>query len=396
MCLNNDGQAQIADGRPLYSWVEIDLCKLRRNILRVRSMLGEKSLLMEVIKSNAYGHGLCQCANCAEPYVDWFAVSTAWEGVRLRQTGCKKPILVLGLLCDSEVEAAAKHHLTVNFCSIEYTGRLNDLLSESRLVLDGHLEIDTGMNRTGLKARHGRLEATVEAAKGIYTYPNLRVTGVYTHFACPDALENENQQFTQTQWELFQEVCNRLTRDGYDLGIRHCLSSTGLIWHPEFKLDMVRSGMLPLGMADTAEHVRTLDLQPVMTWYARVMAVEEVLAGESVSYDRVFTAKRKTRLAVISAGYADGYSRSYTNRMRVLIRGRSVPICGKICMDCMTVDVTDLPECRVGDTVVLLGQQGDEWISVNELAEARPFGVSGEVTCSIADRVPRVFINREN
>lgn len=392
MGFHKEKEAGKNGGSMARSWAEIDLGRLRQNLLRVRGMIGEHCLLMEVVKSDAYGHGLCSCARCAEPYVDWFAVTTAGDGIRLREAGCRKPILVFGTLEDKDIETAARRRLTANFYSLEYAGHLNDFLMGSGLTLDGHLEIDTGMNRTGLKARPEKLATAVEAAKAIYALPSLRVRGIYTHFACPDALADGDRRFTILQWNLFQGVCGMLTQDGYALGIRHCLSSTGLIWHPEFQLDMVRTGMLPLGMADTAEHVRKLGLQPVMTWYAKVLDLEEIPAGESVGYDRTFVTRRKTRLAIVSAGYADGYSRLFSNRARVLIHGCSAAVCGKVCMDCMAVDVTDLPECRIGDLVVLLGEQGEKWISANELAEAMPYGVSGAVTCAIAGRVPRIYL----
>ena len=373
------------------SWVEIQLSELQENLQKLRGLIGPDCLLMQVVKADAYGHGLQACGKYASPYVDWFAVTTVAEGAALREAGCQNPILVFEALTDADVLPAVKLNLTINFCSLEYCRRVNALLEGTGCRLDGHIEVDTGMNRTGLKMRADRVEQVTTEAAEICRLPNLRVTGCYTHFACPDSPDEQARRFTRAQWVLYQQFCGEMEQAGYSLGLHHCCSSTALLNYPEYRMDMVRTGMFPLGQCDCAETAQKLGIHQIMRWYARVVDIQTVRAGEPIGYNCTYIAQKDTRIANISVGYADGYNRAYSNRAQVIIRGKYAAVCGKVCMDCFMVDVTEIPECRAGDLVLLLGESENKCIRADELAALIPFGVSGAVTCAIAARVPRHY-----
>ncbi len=273
---------------------------------------------MEVMKADAYGHGLRVCAEYAAPYVDWFAAATLEEALAVRAAAPHTPILIFGGLLDPEIIQAAQHGLTINVFSLPYASHVQALLQPLDLQIDVHIKVDTGMNRLGLHARPGHCAQAISDAAQICALDRLHVTGIYTHFACADTTDPSDSAFTDAQFAAFQEVCRGLEALGIDPGVRHCASTGGLLVHPEYRCQMVRTGMFALGMSYSAASARALGLEPVLTWYARVVDIRTVAPGESVSYGRTFTAARPTRMAVLSVGYADGYSRAFSNRAQVL------------------------------------------------------------------------------
>ena len=373
---------------PYRTCAEIDLNKLQRNLQRLRALIGPSCQIMEVMKADAYGHGLRVCAEYAAPYVDWFAAATLEEALAVRAAAPHTPILIFGGLLDPEIIQAAQHGLTINVFSLPYASHVQALLQPLDLQIDVHIKVDTGMNRLGLHARPGHCAQAISDAAQICALDRLHVTGIYTHFACADTTDPSDSAFTDAQFAAFQEVCRGLEALGIDPGVRHCASTGGLLVH---RCQMVRTGMFALGMSYSAASARALGLEPVLTWYARVVDIRTVAPGESVSYGRTFTAARPTRMAVLSVGYADGYSRAFSNRAQVLLRGQYAPVCGKTCMDFTMVDVTDVPDVTVGDQAILLGGDGTRQIPADALAALLPDGTNGGVTADIHFRVRRVY-----
>ncbi len=376
---------------PYRTCVEVDLDKLERNLVRLRALIGPDCRIMEVLKADAYGHGLRLCSRTAAPFVDWFATATLEEALAVREE-TSTPILLLGQLQDHEIPVAVRNHITLNISSLPYALHIQSLLSETDLTADGHIKIETGMNRLGFRARPGQPEEAVKAAAAVFSLPRIHITGIYTHFACADSDDEEDRSFTEDQFLSFCQVCSGLTDQGLDIGIRHCASTGGLLCHPAYRLDMVRTGMFPLGQSISEDSARQLGLEPILTWYARVIDIRDIPAGESVSYGRAYTFPKPSRIAVLSAGYADGYARALTNRTQVILGGKKVPLRGKICMDFMMADITDGPDVSLGDQAILLGREGSQWISADYLAEKAGPNTNGGITTAITARVPRIYV----
>ena len=282
---------------------------------------------MEVMKADAYGHGLRVCAEYAAPYVDWFAAATLEEALAVRAAAPHTPILIFGGLLDPEIIQAAQHGLTINVFSLQYASHVQALLQPMDLQIDVHIKVDTGMNRLGLHARPGHCAQAVSDAAQSCALDRLHVTGIYTHFACADSTDPSDSAFTDAQFAAFQEVCSGLEALGIDPGLRHCASTGGLLVHPEYRCQMVRTGMFALGLSYSAESARACALEPILTWYAKVVDIRTVEPGESVSYGRIFTAERPTRVAVLSVGNADSNYHAFNNPARVLQLRHGHPRC---------------------------------------------------------------------
>ena len=377
---------------PYRTYAEIDLDQMRHNLRQVRRMIGEDCRLMFVLKADAYGHGTPVCARYSEDLVDWYAAATIDEALSIRRAGVEKPILLFGMLLDQDIPAAVDARLTVNACSLEYARHVAFILERRGETLDCHIKIDTGMNRTGLYARAGRVDRAAEEAGEILAIPQLHTTGILT--SCGESSDPEDRLFTQNQYDAFSQVVHVLEERGYHLGLRHCTSTCPLLCHPDWKMDMVRVGMLGYGQSMTAEAAREMDLRPIMRWCAKVVAVLDLEPGESVSYGRIYRTAGREKIAVLSAGYADGYSRSYSNRVRVILGGREVPQCGKVCMDYTMANITGMENVRVGDEAVLLGCQDGLCITPDSLSAAAEYGVNGWTTAQVSARVPRIYLRR--
>lgn len=377
---------------PYRTYAEIDLDHLQHNLRQVRTLVGSDCRVLFVLKADAYGHGAAMCARYSEELVDWYGVATIDEARAVRTAGVHKPVLLLGRLLDEDLTEAADANITINACSLDYIRHVNDYLGKTGRHIDCHIKIDTGMNRTGLFARPDDWETAVAEAAEIFSLPNVRVTGIYTHFSCGDSSTAEDIRFTEAQYETFCKVTAALEELGCDVGLRHCVSTCPLLCHPDWKLDMVRIGMLGYGQSMSEEWTRRLNLRPILRWYAKVISLLDLGPGESVSYGRIYRTKAPARIAVFSAGYADGYNRSYSNRARVILGGRIVPECGKICMDFAMADVTGVEHVQVGDTALLLGECEFGTITPDSLSAATEYGVNGWTTCQISARVPRIYV----
>ncbi|MFH7320167.1 alanine racemase [Desulfurivibrio sp. D14AmB] len=377
-----------------YSNVVVDLDALRGNFLAVRRLVAPAVRLMAVVKADAYGHGLVAAAGAfARAGADCFGVAEVEEGVRLRQAGIAGEIVVLlGLPPQGIAEAVARE-----LSPVVFQRALLDQLSRQAViqgkVVGVHLKLDLGMGRLGVEPA-----AAGELAAAIASLPGLRLAGVLAHFPLAD--DPGATELCREQWERFQRVAAALQNNGQagERPLLHMANSAALFRFPETHADMVRPGISLYGYppADPAPVAvgQELNLRPAMSLCSRVLQVKELPAGRGISYGHRFITTRPTRLAVLPLGYAHGYPRALSDRAEVLIAGRRVPLRGTICMNACMADITELPEVAVGDEVVFLGGQGEEFIGADELA-ARHDTISYEVLCRFGAANRHRFVGDE-
>jgi alanine racemase len=368
----------IWQGRP--TWAQIDLGALKANIKGLKERISPGCQLLAVVKANAYGHGAPAVARAAlEGGASRLGVACPDEGAELRRAGIQAPIIILGYTSPDEAEKAVEHGLTPTINSLEHAEAVARASRKLGRVTPVHLKVETGMNRFGLDRK-----GVLELAKSVESMPSLRLEGAYTHFACADEVDKD---FTWRQFEEFMAVASEL-----DLPLRHVANSAAILDLPEMALDMVRAGIAIYGLYPSASVSRSVALRPVLSLRSRVARVRRLEPGETVSYGRTWTATAPSRVVLAPAGYADGLPRILSNRGSVLIKGRRVPIVGRVCMDLTMVDVTDIQGAAEGDEVVIIGEQGQESITAEEIA-----GLSGtisyEVLCGVSRRVPRVYVD---
>lgn len=364
------------------TWAEINLDHLEHNYREIRNKLPDGCRFTGLCKANAYGHGALPVALRLEKIgADYLAVSCYDEAEELRKGGITLPILMLApspaFLAGDIARLGAEQSIGDIFCARD----MNEALSGTGLKLRVHIKLETGMGRTGFIA--GAPETYGEIAE-LLSLPNIEVAGVFTHFAVSDSA---GDPFTERQYHTFIQTVDKLENDtGKSLGIRHCANSGAVINYPWMALDMVRPGLLLFGLYPAVEK-GSLDLRPVMELKTRVYEVTRHKKGDTISYGRIFTCDRDMILAVIPIGYADGLHRVLSNRLEVLLKGRRVRQVGRICMDMCMLDVTDMPDVRVGDIVTVFGSA----ISADEQAE-KAGTISYELICAVSPRVPRIYI----
>lgn len=361
------------------TWAEIDQDAFARNLAAL-SRLASVPVIV-VLKADGYGHGavpLAQAALRSGARLWGFGVSSVEEGVALRDGGIKEPILTLGSLFPFEsFEAALDYGLTPAVASPAAAQALGRLAAGRGKPCGAHLKIDTGMGRIGVSPK-----GAAEAARAVLDQKSLRLEGAYTHLAQADSAEA-----TREQLALFDEAVAPFRTQSL---LRHVANSAAVLSRPEARYDAVRPGLALYGIYPSEALRSRVPLTPVMAWKTRVVFMKTAAPGTSVSYGATFKAKRPSRLATLPVGYADGYRRCLSNRGSVLVKGRRCPVVGRVTMDQIIVDVTDAPGVDVGEEVVLLGAQGAERVTAEEMAgwcDTIPY----EVVCGVSARVPRVY-----
>lgn len=370
------------------TYAEVDLGAIRHNGRQIKAAFPTQKIL-SVLKADTYGHGVAGVLPAYETFSDWYAVTTAEEGLVVRR-GSEKPVLLLSPVPAGKMALAAENRLTFAVGSLEYARLLAERLRQAGLTADCHLKIDTGLNRTGLRWRGHR--ETLGQIREIYGMEELRITGVYTHFACGEGATPAELDFTAVQFARFTEALETMTSAGLEPGLRHCCATGGAIVHPDYRMDMVRLGMMPLGMSFSRESAAQYDLKPAMCWRSFVSQIETLPPGETVSYGCAFRGSKPMRIGVVTCCYADGYRRIYSNGASVLAGGKRVRVLGLVAMDYMIIDLTDVENPYRGMEVILLGTDGRSQITALELSELGE-SVSGEVTAAISSRVPRIYVN---
>ena len=371
--------------RYLRCYAEISLEAIGHNIREVKKRLPEGVKLLGVVKANAYGHGAVPVASYLENQVDYFATATIEEAVELRENGISAPILILGYVSPSQYGDLVEYDITQTIDSYAQALALEKEAARQNRKAKAHLAVDTGMTRIGFQVTEHDAD---EAAK-IADLPHIEPEGMFTHFSCAD---QEDKTYCSMQMEKYDKMTALLAERGVTIPLRHICNSAGIMEFDDHRFEMVRSGIITYGIYPSEKVKKErLDLIPALSWKSHVIHVKEVGPGIGVSYGATYvTEKPMTRIATVSAGYADGYPRALSNQGCVLIHGKKAPIIGRICMDQMMVDVTDIPDVQVEDVVTLVGTDGDETITIEEIANpAARFDY--EMLCDISSRVTRVY-----
>ena len=366
-----------------YNVCEIDLSAIRHNVGVMRACLAEGVKFLAVVKADGYGHGAVKVARAAlEAGADMLAVAIPEEGAELREAGIDAPILVLGGIEESAAMAVAENDLTqvvFDEARIRALSAAGEKLGKTVRV---HIKLDTGMCRIGVRDE----EEAMALARLIDSLPGVELDGCFTHMATADEDERAD---THRQIARFHALCDAIERVHPGKITRHAANTASIFRYPQAHADMVRGGIALYGYPPVEE---AKGLRPAMRWVAHAVYVKTIHAGDRVSYGGLFEAKCDTRVMTVPVGYADGYRRGMTGKGCVLVRGQRAPILGRVCMDQIMVDVTDIEGAQAGDEVVLLGAQGNDMIDADEMA-AWLQTISYEVICSPSKRVPRVYVN---
>lgn len=362
----------------------IDLKALRNNIQNIKGHLKPGVKLMAVIKANAYGHGIVQVGHtAAETGAEYLGVSIPEEGMLLRENNINCPIMVLGGILPEQAGVMIEHGLIPSVFSRETIAALQNAAEKNGTVHPVHIKTDTGMNRIGIKTKP-ELKALLEFLKDC---PNLVLEGLFTHFAVSEA---EDKTFTNYQAQKFLEFADMAKQAGFS-PMLHASNSGAMLELKDLNFDMVRCGLSMYGYYTAANPNRFVELEPVMTWKSTIVHIKEAEANETVSYGRTYTVKQPVRIATIPVGYGDGYKRCLSNTASVLIGGKRAPVLGRVCMDQLMCDITQIKNVNIGDEAVLIGRQGNERIDANEMARWADT-ISYEILLSVSERVPRVYI----
>ncbi len=366
------------------TWAEIDLDALVHNYRLAKERAGDR-IVMCVIKADAYGHGVAQAARAfANEGVRHFAVATPEEALQLRRHGIEGDILLLGTAHPDTVEALQEAKITLTVSSESIAAQYEERLQKSGKTLKVHIKINSGMDRQGIRADEQAADRILQIREAC---PNLIIEGLYTHFAVADTPSGET--FTMKQYEKTRAVVDALKEKGLPIALFHVANSAATFFYTTFKADMVRPGIMLYGSNPCPE--KPVDLWPTMRLVTTISNVITVKKGETVSYGRTWKAERDSRIAVLGIGYADGLFRILSGKLPVLVHGQRVRQVGRICMDMCMIDVTDVADVQIGDTAVIIGRQGDEEITVDEIADLAGT-ISYEIFCAVGKRVPRVYI----
>lgn len=365
-------------------YAEINLDAIVKNVDNLMALTKENTGALAVVKADGYGHGDVAVAKAVAQKVTGYAVATLDEGVNLRENGVKKPILVLGYVDPYEFDILVSHEITATVFDVETAQLLADAARVQKKQAHCHIKVDTGMRRIGLEPD----ENGIAIVKQITALKELSADGIFTHFAASDETDKTSAEH---QFKLFTDFTGRLEKEGIHFTYRHCANSAAVIDMPQVDLDMVRLGIAMYGMYPSDEVKKEkVELFPALDLKSHVTMVKEIPAGEKVSYGGTFTTTRTTKLATVSVGYGDGYPRALSSKGYVLVRGQKAPIVGRVCMDQMMVDVTDIENVTRADIVTLIGKDGDAEITVEEIA-ALAGTFNYEFVCDLGKRIPRSY-----
>jgi alanine racemase len=368
---------------PFPAWVEVDLDRLQQNIKAIKEWIGPSVKILLVVKADAYGHGAGEVSKAAwEAGADMLGVATVHEGLEVRQAGVDAPILVLSPALASEVENIVASDLRTTVCTMEFARALSEHSVDSGVVSNVHVEVDTGMGRSGVDH-----EDAVGFVKDVASLPGISLEGLFTHFPNCDG---KDLDFERRQLGLLDRVAAELRAGGVKIPLLHAANSAALSALRESHLDMVRPGLLAYGVHPPGV-ARPVPVEPVMSFCSRLVQVRTVPAGRGISYGSTFVAKRPTRVGVVPVGYGHGYSSLLSNRGEVVVRGRRTPVIGRVTMDMTMVDLTNVPEAGLNDLVVLFGNPDTCGVGVEEVAATAGL-LPYEVMCTIGKRVVRKYM----
>ncbi len=366
------------------SWIELNIENLKHNVRILREAIPPACELMAVVKADAYGHGACATAAVLNQMeITAFAVATVEEGIQLRKHGIRGEILILGYTDVKRVQDLQKYDLTQTLLDFAYAQALNS----RNAAVKTHIKIDTGMHRLGISSEE------ISAVRKVFEMKNLKICGIYTHLCCADSRLPEDIAFTRRQIDSFYRLTDALKNSGIQLPKLHIQSSYGFLNYPDLVCDYVRVGIALYGVSSVPDNEAVLQpaLRPVLALKSRVVLIRFIGKGDSVGYGRTFVAGRDSRIAVIPVGYGDGFPGSLSGKnVSVLINRKSVPVVGRICMDQLTVDITDAENVKVGDVVTLIGTEAEQNVAAPVVAQ-RADSISNELLCRLGTRLPIVM-----
>lgn len=366
----------------LYAKIELD--NIGKNVSGVRNRIDPKTMIMAVVKADAYGHGAVQVAAYLEDKVNWFGVATVDEALELRNNGIKKNILVLGATMPDDYYSLVKYDITATIFDYDRAKRLSEEAVAQNKPAKIHIKVDTGMSRIGFSAD----ESSANIISDISSLPNICIDGIFSHLAKADEADKSSAKL---QKEIFDKFIAMLEERNINIHIKHLYNSAGIM-ELSNSYDMVRMGIMLYGYYPSDEIDKKYLLYPAMELISQVSYIKSVSKGTGVSYGHTFVAEDEMKIATVPVGYADGYPRCLSGKGEVLINGYRCKIIGRICMDQLMVDVTHIDNISVGDEVVLVGKQGEENISVEDVAN-NAFSFNYEFICGISRRVPRIYYN---
>jgi alanine racemase len=367
------------------TWAAISLAALRHNYLTLKKHLNPGAQLMAVVKADAYGHGAIECARSLESIgADWFGVGLVEEGIALREAGITRPILCLGGFWSGHAADVIEYDLTTALFCLDSAAELDARARAAGRTIRFHLKIDTGMGRLGVP-----LAGLPEFIRALTKFDEIKLDGLMTHFAAADDAETG---YTGSQIGLFKEAVTILRELGFDPTWRHLANSAGIHAYPQSHGNLARAGAALYGLARDvlAPRPEPLSLHPVMSLHSRIIMLKTVPSGTSLGYGRSHTTTRESRIATVPIGYADGLKRAHSNNGHVIVRGLFAPIVGRVSMDLMIIDATDIPDAIVGDEVILIGESNGLRITAEDLAE-QIGTISYEIVTGVSSRVPRVY-----
>lgn len=362
----------------------IDLDAICNNVLEIRKKYNSSTKIMAVIKADGYGHGAVPIARALDSYADIYGMAVIEEAIELRRAGIIKDIMLLGAVFKEQINSVVAYDVIATVFSLDIAKALSKEAVKQDKTARLHIKVDTGMGRLGYQP----YDESINEIKEIYQLPNICVEGIFTHFACADHADKTS---AEEQYNIFMRFVYKLEIAGIIIPIKHASNSAAIIDMPDTGLNMVRSGITTYGLYPSDEVVKdNLKLLPAMEIKAHISHIKFVPPGSKIGYGSTYVTKRKSIIATIPVGYADGYPRNLSNKGYVLIKGKKAPIIGRICMDQFMVDVTDIEHVTADDIVTLIGRDGDAYISVEEPAEMIG-SFNYEFVCNISKRVPRIY-----
>jgi alanine racemase len=387
-----------------FAWVEINLDDLSNNFKLVKDYISSLKAvnttgpkIMAVVKANAYGHGLIEISRKAVlSGASWLGVALVHEGLMLRAGGIKVPILCLGSHAPEKIKDAVENDITLSATSLESAKLISDFCIQANKEAKVHIKIDTGMNRIGINYKNA-----IQSILLIKSLPKLNVDGVFTHFACAS---EEAESYTLMQWERFSRIIKELKAMDIEIRNYHCANSAAFVRYPHMHLDMVRLGIIIYGMnpfnsdfsdfcsKDASEFIKRL--KPILSLKAKISFIKRIAAGERISYRGTFKTKKESIIATIPLGYADGYSRHFSNKAEMIFNDCFAPVVGNVTMDQTMIDLTDcrdVKKAKTGDEVVMIGKNNGLEITATGLADLIGT-INYEIVCMIGDRIPRLYI----
>ena len=365
-------------------YAKIDLDALEHNLNLIKSKIPDGVGIMPIVKADAYGHGAVEVSKFLEDKCDCFGVAVLDEAIELRHAGIKAPILLLGYTSPEQYEKVIEYGVSITVFSYSDAVLLNQAGEKCGKTALVHIAVDTGMSRIGYQVN----DADADEAARIFKLSNVKVEGVFSHYATAD---EEDKTFAIEQKTAFDKFVSMLKARGCEAASLHMNNSAGIMEMSNSCYDTVRAGIILYGLYPSEEVDKmSFPLRPVMELITHISHIKTLPAGRGISYGRTYITDKDTRVATIPVGYADGYPRALSNKGKVIIGGVTCPIIGRVCMDQMMVDVTDLPDANVGDKVVLFGKDGEEFLTVEEVADAA-YSFNYEFVCNIGRRVPKAY-----